>query len=111
MDENLRIKIRGLIDRTQRVLARANPGPWQASDSGFVSDADGFVVCHLTARRGAQRWDWERNPNTPLIAEARVLLPEMSDVLVELTRLLDEFEAAENPSAASDLFDCQRATP
>ena len=86
MDEKLRIKIQGLVDRTQCLISRANPGPWQASDSGFVSDSEGFVVCHLTARRGAKRWDWEKNPNAPLIAEARALLPEMSALLAELLR-------------------------
>ncbi len=110
MDEKLRIKIRGLVDRTQSLINRANPGPWEASDSGFVSDSDGFVVCHLTARRGAKRWDWEKNPNAPLIAEARALLPEMSGLLVELVQLLDEFDAAEKSSALDDLFDGQRAT-
>lgn len=110
MDRKLHIKIQGLVDRTHHLISRANPGPWEASDSGFISDSEGFVVCHLTARRGAKRWDWEKNPNAPLIAEARVLLPEMSALLLEMAKLLDEFDSAEKPSALGDLFDGQRAS-
>lgn len=77
------------IERSQQLTKWSHPGPWVPSDSGFVSDAEGYVVCHMTARRGAKQWDWEKNPNTDLIAEARNLVPEMSALLVELLSLVE----------------------
>lgn len=87
MDEDFRQRARGALERARRITHRSSPAPWDASDSGYVSDKDGFVVCHLTARRGAARWDWERNPNAAFIAEARELVPELAALLQSL---LDE---------------------
>lgn len=93
MNSSLKGRIEAVIQRARAVSARSSPPPWDASDSGYVSDSDGFVVCHLTARRGAQRWDWEKNPNATFIAQARELVPEMSSLLEELLEeVLDDDE-------------------
>ena len=74
-----------LIARVRELLEGANPGPWSSSDSGHVTDCEGYVIAHLTARRGASRWETRDNPNAELIAESEHLLRE-------LTELLDEYQ-------------------
>ena len=86
----LKERVEAVLAKAKAVSAKASPAPWEASDTGYVSDSDGFVVCHLTARRGAKRWDWEKNPNAAFIAESRALLPEVSSLLEELLKELED---------------------
>lgn len=75
-----------LVERVRQLLDGANPGPWNSSDSGHVTDCDGYVIAHLTARRGANRWETSDNPNAELIAESEHLLRELTSLLDEYRR-------------------------
>lgn len=80
-DPDLEKQARELIARVRELLAQANPGPWNSSDSGHITDREGYVIAHLTARRGANRWETKDNPNAELIAESEHLLRELAVVL------------------------------
>lgn len=84
MDEDFKFRVKLALEQAEKITRRTSPGPWEASDSGHISDREGFVVCHLTARRGALRWDWERNPNAAFIAQSRQLIPQLTELLKEL---------------------------
>ncbi len=79
--QKLNDEAKRLIGRVRELLHEANPGPWNSSDSGHITDSDGFVVAHLTARRGSTRWEHRANPNAELIAESEQLLRELASIL------------------------------
>ncbi len=89
-----------LVGRARSLLDKASPGPWEVNDSGYVSDREGFVVAHVTARRGAKLWQQKINPNAEFVTEAHELLEELSDVLQKIVESHERGEA--KPSLKRD---------
>ena len=89
-----------LAAQARSLIESASPGPWQAHDSGYVSDKDGYVVAQIANRRGDRLWDDRMNPNTEFVTEAHRLLLELTETLEVL---LDQSKAeGDRPGVHSD---------